>query len=81
MWHWTNGCTFLKLASTTRRGWLSSWGVAQTINIADEFVAMKELSCSRKSGKTIQFAGARYYLQYKQWKNQSHETRLAWHNC
>ena len=39
--------------------------VTETIKIADEFVAIKEFSCSRKSGKTIQFVGARYYLQYE----------------
>ena len=33
------------------------------LKIADEFVAIKELSCSRKSGKTVQFVGARY-LQF-----------------
>ena len=31
--------------------------VTETIKIADEFVAIKEFSCSRKSGKTIQFVG------------------------
>ena len=80
----------LKLADITRSdtdqmdalfsSWLLSCEITKAIKIADKFVAIKELACSGKSGKSDQFVKARYYLQHEQWKDQNHETFSAWHN-